>query len=205
MTDYVVVGDSQAEGLLMPGALPAVLGDRLVGSHDHRGWSSRRMLDDGAILEAASHAARVGATLVVVAGGNDPIPETPGVLASYKATLLDILRLAAREGVRRLVWFGPVFARTEYDGRQHPQVAIAQRAILSSREGRAAAGRMSTRWIDSQPLTRDLARAENVHLTADGYARYAERVAASLDAAGGLVAFFGVALVGYVAWRAVRR
>ena len=49
MTSFVVVGDSQAEGLLLPSALPALLGDRLVGSHDHRGWSSRRLLDDGAI------------------------------------------------------------------------------------------------------------------------------------------------------------
>jgi lysophospholipase L1-like esterase len=204
MTDYVVVGDSQAEGLLMSNALPAVLGTKLVGSFDRRGWSSRRLLDDGAIAEAAARAASAGATLMIVAGGNDPIPDTSGVLASYKATLLEILRAASAAGVRRLLWFGPVFARTEYDAVQHPQVATAQRAILGSSEARAAAGRMAVKWIDSQPLTRDLAREENVHLTADGYRVYAERVAKAAGGGGGLVTLAALALVGYAGYRAVR-
>lgn len=203
MTDYVVTGDSQAEGLLAPNALPSVLGAKLVGAFDHRGWSSRRLLDEGAIDEAARRAARDGATLVVFAGGNDPIPDTPAILSSYKHTLLDILRRAASLGVRKLIWFGPVFALHEYDREQHPEVAGAQRLIFGSSDARTAARPMTIRWIDSQPLTRDLARESNVHLTAAGYRTYAERAARAVEGGGGL-GLAALAALAYLGWRTAR-
>lgn len=213
---WVVVGDSQAEGLLYPNALPAILGADLIGLHDRRGWSSRRLLDDGAIDEAASHAARDGAKLVIVAGGNDPIPDTSEKLRLYKNTLLEILRQLSDISARAhaplsVTWFGPVYALHEYDAVQHPQIAAAQRAIFGSSEARAAlasapGSRVSFRWVDSQPLTRDLARVENVHLTADGYRTYAERVVrAAGGGGGGLLGLALLAGAGYAGWRFWKR
>lgn len=211
MTRYVVTGDSQAEGLMSP--LRASLGARLVGAYDHRGWSSRRLLDEGAIQTAAGTAAANGATMVVVAGGNDPIPDTPTSLEAYKQTLLEILRTVARKSAAtsqpiKLVWFGPVFALHEYDETQHPAVARAQRAILNSSEAARAVreipgAQLSWRWVDSQPLTRDLARVSNVHLTADGYRTYARRVIGQVEG-GGLVGLALLGAVGYGVWRATR-
>lgn len=209
---YVVVGDSQAEGLMLPTALPRVLGDRLVVGLDRRGYSSRRLLDENVIATALGSAAANDAALLIFAGGNDPIPDTPEKLAIYRDTLLDIVRAAAEKSARTGVaidmkWFGPVFALHDYDDRQHPAVARAQRAILGSSDVRRTiasvpGARVTVRWIDSQPLTRDLARETNVHLTAAGYAKYAERAVSRIEGGGWgpLVA----AAAGYVLWRASR-
>lgn len=214
MTKYVVVGDSQAEGILFANALPALLGDDLVGQYDHRGWSSARLLSDGAIATAAARAADQDATLLVFAGGNDN-----NVLASaesearYRQTLRDIVKTIARKSAAagvtiRVVWFGPVFALEPWNAEQHPQAQRVQRSALSPSAVRRDVAEIpgasvSLRWIDSFPLTRDLARVENVHLTAADYRVFAERAlhAASGGGAGSLLMLgFGLG-AGWWAWR----
>jgi len=214
MTGYVVVGDSQSEGLLFRNALPDLLAGQLVAGFDHRGWSSGRLLREGAIGEAADAALRAGATLLIFSGGND----TAGS-SSYPETLLDIVRALATKSARagrplRVVWFGPVFARIAPDREQHPATARAMASVLGSAEARAAAevpgGRLSLRWVDSQPLTADLAREENVHLDAAGYRTFASRVLRAVGgepgtaAAGGAAVLLLAAGLGYLLWRGGR-
>lgn len=212
MTDYVVVGDSQAEGLLSPNALPALLGDRLVRGIDHRGWSSARLLSDGAVSTAAGVAAANDATLLIFSGGNDN-----DVLAStenfnrYRDTLLDIVRTLARKSAAsgeplKVVWFGPVYALEPWNARQHPAAARAMATVLRSAEAQRIAkeggSQLSLRWVDSQPLTRDLARPENVHLTAPGYRIYGDRAIRAVESGvGGLGIVVILAGLGYWGWR----
>jgi len=204
---YVVVGDSQSEGLLFPRALPDLLGPRLVAGFDHRGWSSSRLLRDGAIGQAADAALAAGASLLLFSGGND----TAGA-SGYPDTLLDIVRALATKSARagrplRVVWFGPVFAAVSPDNEQHPATARAMASVLGSAEARQAAevpgSGLSLRWIDSQPLTRDLAREENVHLDAAGYRTFGSRVLRAVEgtsttaAAGGAAALLLAVGLGY--------
>lgn len=212
---YVVVGDSQAEGVLLRNAMPALLGSDLVGSYDHRGWSSARLLADGAIATAAGRAAATGAKILIFSGGNDEnVLDTPEAFARYRETLLDIVRVIARKSANAgvplsVVWFGPVFALEPRNATQHPETARAMRLVLTTSDVQRAVAevpgaQVSLRWVDSQPLTRDLARVENVHLTADNYTRYAER---ALSAASSSVGVFGMLFVGlaaYAGWRAWR-
>lgn len=210
MTRYVVAGDSQAEGLLAASALPAVLD--VVRGLDHRGWSSARLLSDGVISTAAGIAAANDATLLLFSGGNDN-----DVLAStesfdrYRGTLLDIVRTLARKSVAtgrpiKVVWFGPVYAKEPWNARQHPAAARAMRTVLTSAEARrlvrADGAQLDLRWVDSQPLTRDLAREENVHLTPNGYRIFAERVKKTVEGGGGgLLPLALLAAGAYAAWR----
>lgn len=209
---YVVVGDSQAEGLLLPSAMPTILGDRLVRGIEHRGWSSARLLSDGAISTAAGVAAANDATLLIFSGGNDN-----DVLASteefnrYKNTLLDIVRTLARKSAATgrpldVVWFGPVYALEPWNARQHPATARAMSTVLRSSEAQRVAkeggSQLSLRWIDSQPLTSDLARPENVHLTANGYRIYADRAIRAVESGiGGIGMLIIAGGLGYWAWR----
>lgn len=208
MSSYVVVGDSQAEGLLFRVALPAKLGDRLAGGYDHRGWSTSRLLREGAIGEAADAALARNAKLLIFSGGNDnDVLATPANLDRYKNTLLDVVGALARKSAAagrplEVVWFGPVFARIAPDSEQHPATAQAMRTILATSEAQARAreggSRLSVRWVDSQPLTRDLAREENVHLTSDGYGTFADRVLNTVEGAGAAAAGAGFAVAVFV-------
>lgn len=177
-TVYGVAGDSQAQGLLLDGALPRLLGEALVSRHPHPGWSTRRLRDEGMIGAALRELARAPATrrvLLVVAGGNDTPPTTATAQARYRELLLAVADDARNAGVE-LVWIGPVFARVSPDAAQHPLVANAQRAAFDG---------SSVRWIDAQPLTRDLARDDNVHLATADYGVFAERVKGQLEGSGG--------------------
>jgi hypothetical protein len=212
MTDrYVVVGDSQAEGILFPGAMPTLLGDRLVRGFDHRGWSSARLLRDGAINTAAGVAGENDATLLIFSGGNDNnVLESAETFDAYKHTLLDIVRALARKSAAmgrplKVVWFGPVYALEPANARQHPATARAMSTVLRSSEAQRVAkeggSQLSLRWVDSQPLTSDLARPENVHLTAHGYRIYAERALRAVEgAAGGFGLVLLAAGLGYLGW-----
>lgn len=211
MTRYVVVGDSQAEGLGMNVALPSVLGDRLVRVHDHRGFSTARLLNEGPLATAAGDAAEHDATLLIFAGGNDnDVLESSTSRERYKQTLLAAVKAVARKSANagkhiNVVWFGPVFARERWNALQHPQAQQVQASVLRSSAVRTAIAEVpgasvSVRWVDSFPLTRDLAREENVHLTADGYRTYADRAVRAVE--GGSI--FGVALAAgaaYAGWR----
>jgi hypothetical protein len=104
------------------------------------------------------------------------------------------------------VWFGPVFALEPSNARQHPDTARAMASVLrSSAVQRAVAevpgARVSLRFVDSQPLTRDLARVENVHLTATNYRKYAERALSAAESGGGLLELLLLGAAGYGAWR----
>lgn len=214
MTKYVVVGDSQAEGILFSNALPALLGDDLVGQYDHRGWSSARLLSDGAIATAAARAAAQDATLLIFAGGNDnDVLATGSRTDQYRQTLRDIVKTIARKSAAagvtiRVVWFGPVFALEPWNAEQHPQAQRVQRSALSPSAVRRDVAEIpgasvSLRWIDSFPLTRDLARPDNVHLTAANYRIFAERAlhAASGGGTGKLALTALAAVGGWWAWR----
>lgn len=209
---YVVVGDSQAEGLLLPNAMPALLGDRLVRGLDHRGWSSARLLSDGAINTAAGIAAANDATLLIFSGGNDnDVLASTEAFNRYKDTLLDIVRTLARKSAAtgqplKVVWFGPVYALEPANARQHPATARAMSTVLRSSEAQRVAkeggSQLSLRWVDSQPLTSDLARPENVHLTAHGYQIYADRAVRAVESGlGGLGMLIVAGGIGYWAWR----
>lgn len=211
MTSYVVVGDSQAEGLGMSVALPRALGDNLVEVFDRRGASTRNLVDSGAMALAAGSAANHDATVLVFAGGNDnDVMESAASLSRYKDALADALRVFARKSAAagkplRVIWFGPVFAREEWNARQHPQAARAQAAFFGSSEARRAIAEVpmanvSVRWVDSQPLTRDLARPENVHLSADGYRVFADRVVGAVEGGGAFMLILAAA-AGYAGWR----
>lgn len=210
MTRYVVVGDSQAEGLLEAGALSAVLD--VVRGFPHRGWSSARLLADGAISNAAGVAAAEDATLLIFSGGNDnEVLASTEAFDRYKNTLLDIVRTLARKSVvtgrpLRVVWFGPVAAREPRNARQHPQTARAMGSVLNSTTARRLmrenGAQLELRWVDAQPLTRDLAREENVHFTGAGYRVFSERVRRTLEE--GAASIFPLLLFAtgvYAAWR----
>lgn len=106
----IVIGDSQAEGLL-PWLRRS--GFATAGSSAHRGWSSTRLIE---LVNSE------GEPVVFVAGGND----TPN--AGYPARVLGIAsRLPAGS-----VWVGPVAARVAPDATVHEQVAELQREALES-------------------------------------------------------------------------
>lgn len=196
----------------MSGALPSLLGDDLVGSYDHRGWSSARLLSDGAFGSALGRAAATGAKVLIFSGGNDEnVLDTPEAFARYRQTLLDIVRAIARKSAAAdvplsVVWFGPVFAAEPRNATQHPETARAMRMVLTTSDVQRAiaevpGARVSLRWVDSQPLTRDLARVENVHLTAANYRKYAERALSAAESGGGLLELLLLGAAGYGAWR----
>jgi lysophospholipase L1-like esterase len=211
MTKYVVVGDSQAEGLGMSVALPRVLGDDLVRIEGHPGFSTEALR--GAISTAAGVAANNDATLLIFSGGNDNnVLASAESLERYKNVILETVRTIARKSATtgkaiKVIWFGPAFALQAWNARMHPQAQQAQRSILgSSAVSRAIAeetgARVSIRWVDLFPLTRDLAREEDVHLTADGYRTLAPRVVSAAESGGGGI--LGLALAAgaaYVGWR----
>lgn len=178
MTTYLV-GDSQAEGL---GPYFRAKGWRV---YDRRGYSTRRLRDE--VLPSVPFGARD--TVVLVTGGNDD-PDS----ASLPEVVRTTAALVTGRGAQ-LVWVGPVFAKAMPDAVVHPRTAELHR--------RNVAGKPGVTWIDAQPLTRDLARATNVHLDAAGYRLYAQRLEAAARAGGGsswaLLAFAG--LVAAVATR----
>ena len=168
----VAVGDSQAEGL------KPYLEAQGIQTFDHRGWSTRRLRDE-ALAEVL--ATNPDAILLITGGNDDPTASTYPEVVRSTAT-------AFTSRGAKLYWVGPVFARVSPDSGVHPQVATAMRNNLS--------GKSRVVFIDAQPLTRDLARTTNVHLTSEGYRTYAQRL---LKTIGGTSLLFwaGLALAAY--------
>ena len=180
----VLIGDSQAEGLK-----PSFSSRPDWRVFDHRGWSTRRLRDE--VLDAAL--ALRPSLVVFVTGGNDD-PDSASLPEVVRSTAERVRRAGAQ-----LVWVGPVFAKVMPDAVVHPRTAAVMRAALEGKPG--------VRYVDAQALTRDLARSENVHLTAAGYRAYAQRLEAAMrsgssSAALGVAAFLAVAIG---AWALARR
>lgn len=168
-----LVGDSQAEGLE-----PHLRGWR---AFPFRGYSTARLKAE---LRAIPFGR--GDTVVLVTGGNDD-PESSALPGTVRATAADVLERGAR-----LVWVGPVFAKVAPDDRVHPRTAAIHRAALPP----------GVRWIDAAPLTRDLARTTNVHLTSAGYRLYAQRLEAAMRGSGS--AWLGLAALAALAYAGAR-
>lgn len=179
MTTYALIGDSQGAGLEAPlrALVPIVFADPKVG------WTTARIRSGGPFAGALASSA--DAILLVTGGNDDPLNAT---------SLLDMVELARAAG-KGLVVVGPVFAVTD-DGPRHDR---ARAALQSTLRGKAA------RFVDAYPMTRDLARPENVHLTASGYQRYASRLAAGLRSGGVSALALAIAFAGaYAIARALR-
>lgn len=159
----ILIGDSQAEGLA---PFFRAAGWRV---HDHRGFSTRRLRDE--VLPVAGIAP--GDTVVIVTGGNDD-PDS-GALPEVVRTTIERLQSAVGP-TGRVFWVGPVAAKVMPDAAVHPRTAAVHRA--------QAVGKRRVTWIDAQPLTRDLARATNVHLDANGYRLYAQRLTKAMQSSG---------------------
>jgi len=149
------VGDSHMEQL----------GPRL-GSHiAERGWGVR------------TYAARgVGAhgkhdRIVVELGGNDgtrPLPSYERHRRDIEVVLEDLGEHLTPRG--RVIWFGPAVARSRRV--DHDHIAELQRRIVPA---------LGVQWHDSRRLTRvsDL-RADGLHFTPEGYARWARGIERAL-------------------------
>lgn len=152
-----LIGDSQAQGLERP--LRRLLS--IAFADPRPGWTTARIAGepfDGALESGAGR-------IVLVTGGNDDPLDVPA--------LRGMIERASSSG-RALVVVGPVYALTD-DAARHDRARAELRAALR--------GTRAT-WIDAYPLTRDLARPSNVHLTPAGYDAFARRLARRLRARG---------------------
>jgi len=173
-----VLGDSQGVG-----ALP-MLREKLnvVYAGAHVGWTTRRTVNDELPAALASSAR----TVLLITGGNDE--PGPGARA-----VTDFVR-AVRAAGKTAIVVGPVFAIHEPEATSHN----------ATREPLLAAARAAgAKAIDAYPLTRDLARSANVHLTAANYRIYGQRIVDAMKSSGvgGTILGIGLALL---AWRMTR-
>jgi len=178
---YALIGDSQGVGLELP--LRRLLGRALVFADPKSGWTTGRIRRDGPFASALASPA---STIVLVTGGNDnPLDRT---------ALLDMGELARAAG-KGFIVVGPTFALTD-DAARHDRARADIEAALRRKPG--------VRFVDAYPMTRDLARPENVHLTAAGYGAYAGRLSAALATGMGFASLAGYALAGYALARWLR-
>lgn len=178
---YALLGDSQGVGVAprLRQLLPIVFEGPVVG------YTTPRTL-----TEVLPHALASDATdLLVVTGGND----TP---RAGVAAITELVRRALAAG-KRVTVVGPVFSLHQPEKDLHDAVHYP---LLD------AASRAGASIIDAYPLTQDLARPENVHLTAANYRIYAQRIAGALErrATTGLGILALVFVGAYAAWRWLR-
>jgi hypothetical protein len=173
-----VLGDSQGVG-----ALPEIARElNVVHSNPQVGWTTRRTFNEALPAALASSAT----TIIVITGGNDE--PGPGSRA-----VTDLVR-AVRAAGKRAIIVGPVFAIHQPEAGAHD---IVRGPLL------AAARAAGAKAIDAYPLTRDLARASNVHLTTANYTIYGRRIVSAMKSSGwgGTILGIGLALL---AWRMTR-
>ncbi len=173
-----VVGDSQGVG-----ALPELSRElHVVYANPQVGWTTRRTFNEALPAALASSAT----TILVITGGND----TPGPGARAVTDLVNAVKAAGK----RAIVVGPIYAIHEPEATNH---AAVRGPLL------AAARAAGAKAIDAFPLTRDLARASNVHLTTANYVIYGRRLVTAMKSSGWGGTLLGIGLA-LLAWRFAR-
>jgi len=175
---FAVLGDSQGVG-----ALPEISRElHVVYANPQVGWTTRRTFNEALPAALTSTAT----TILLITGGND----TPGPGARAVTDFVNSVRAAGK----RVIVVGPIFAIHEPEATNH---AAVRGPLL------AAARAAGAKAIDAFPLTTDLARASNVHLTTSNYVIYGRRLVSKIKSSGwgGTLLGLGLALL---AWRLSR-
>lgn len=181
MARVALIGDSHAEGLgWVLGDRLAERGHQLVYLGDHRGWSTRQLLDSGEIEAAAAENPDV---ILVSSGHND---DGPAVEQALYAAMGRLKSTGARVG---WVLSGPS-TRADVEARHLRNRALVLRRLplsFSLIDGR--------RMIKASDLSGD-----GVHLSRAGYDRWAQQIATRVPWVGrGVLVATTAALGGVVA------
>jgi len=193
VTRVVVLGDSQAEGLIPHLREPL----RTIGWTPVEPWAYYRGADTRTLLRHLAPALAAAPDVVIVtAGGNDGLAED---------SWLELARRTLATGAE-LVWMTPPGAREPGS-----DLDLA-RAATAAAIGRTLAGRAGVRVVDGRQLFAGLSHTDARHFTRASYAEAAGRLARALApasspgrAAGSSPAGALLALAGLAALVAVAR
>lgn len=164
MKTVAVIGDSQAQGLVVYGNISDQLvrqGAQFVGGFQSPGADTRRIISE---LDKLFNVT-IPDAVIVTAGGN----ESPGEARSAAWTEL-VTRLFAG-GVREVYWVSPPASPDPVRDSLRAAVSEAQKPVVE------AAG---ATWISGRVTADGLPRRDDVHLTSEGYRVWAQRIAESL-------------------------
>lgn len=165
MKTYILIGDSQAEGLLSHiRELMQARGFIMIGAATQSGWSTSRFVE--AQSAVALGTLRPDVALFVL-GGNDSAGTAMArsVLAGDIGRLLQQLRTG---GSPHVIWIGPAHSTNEGVNRRHEGVAVVQRAILPA---------LGVEWHDGAAMTDDLGHAaDGTHFPRTSLIRWAARI-----------------------------
>lgn len=181
MKSIAVIGDSHADGLqrALPSALNAA-GFTVVHYEPHGGWSSKALLDRGAVDNAIASRPDV---VLVVAGHNDPVGTASAVARSQ------IIRKLRAAGAA-VFWLVLPAAPSRAD--VNAQVDAAKRQL----RGEAGVTLLDGSEVVSGAMTRD-----TVHYDREGYVQIAQFVVRKLKlSAWWLWSLAGLIAGGGVAW-----
>ena len=201
MSGYVLIGDSQAQGLEPHlREYMRARGYALLGASTQPGWSTSRFVEDGIARRLVSAAPDL---VLVALGGNDAAitASQQAALASDISTLVAQLRAG---GTRHIIWIGPAHSMNSDVARRHRSTTALHKLIMPA---------LDVEWHDGDPMTRDLGHtADGTHFTRTSYARWAARVNAVLfTSSSGAGRWVGAALAGAavgmagLAWYFLRR
>lgn len=170
MNTYILIGDSQAGGLLPH--LQEYMRARgliMIGSATHDGWSTSRFVEE----QPAVALGRLEPDVVLIALGGNDVASTAmsrAALAGDIGRLVQQLRVAG--ATPHIIWIGPAHSTEADTDRRHAAVTELQRAVLPT---------LGVEWHDGRPMTNDLPHApDGVHFTRTSYARWAARINAVL-------------------------
>ena len=165
MNTYLLIGDSQAEGLL-----PYIhermhaRGFTMVGAATHVGWKTARFVSE----QAAVALSRVNPDVVlVVLGGND-IATTASARAVLAEDIRQFLAQIRSSSSPHIIWIGPAHSTDPNTSRRHEAVADVQSSMLPA---------LGVEWHDGGPMTEDLGHAaDGVHFPRTSLIRWADRI-----------------------------
>jgi len=151
-----VIGDSHVAAL--GPQLQRLLPEHDVWFKSNPGYSTARLVE-----YFGRHEPRPADLTIIVAGGNDF-----GDRSRERGYLLETVT-STRGG--RVLWVGPAFSTDAAVNARHRMQADAQHEQFEL---------LGVRWLDSYPATQTGHGGDGVHFTRDGYARWAEAIAAGV-------------------------
>jgi lysophospholipase L1-like esterase len=167
---YIVLGDSQAGGLLQHlQEQMRTRGFTPIGAAVHDGWSTSRFVEEQPAVALGRLRPNVA---IIVLGGND-VASTAMARAGLGGDIGRLVQqLRGGEAQPHIIWIGPAHSTEPGVQRRHEATADFQRAIMPT---------LGVEWHDSEPMTSDLGHApDGVHFTQVSYARWAARINAVL-------------------------
>lgn len=181
--NVAVIGDSHAEGLSV--SMPRKLrdaGHNVVLFEHHRGWSTRRMLENNVFSRAANSGADV---IIVSSGTNDSVDETDSPIRNSMNMISN----------KRVIWFLPGPYRHDRGERQR-QVARSKLIRL-----------FPTSYVDANRPQSELS-GDGLHYTRRGYESIADFLIGQINISGkkaaGVLSALILGIVIVLSWRYLR-